>query len=204
MIILEYQRRSLFSVIFSSSIPFCKSDYFITKNKDAVRHHHHHHRIKDVNHIRSHRCPSHHVESFLNKNKTHYRNLKRVPIWFSQSFLLLFVRYLHFYLQQSSSSSSSTNSTGHVNGSSSVNNDGTQSTSSSSLPKPTSYNSHIITNQAPYHYGHRTRHPRHTDLVKRPTGIPRNGLIRVPAPLPGVLTDKSGQAFVPKQMACVK
>ncbi len=38
MIILDYQRRSLFCVILSSSIPFCISDYFIANNKDAVRH----------------------------------------------------------------------------------------------------------------------------------------------------------------------
>jgi hypothetical protein len=54
MIILDYQRRSLFSVILSSSIPFCISDYFITNNKDAVRHN----TMKDMIHISNHLLPS--------------------------------------------------------------------------------------------------------------------------------------------------
>jgi hypothetical protein len=83
MIILDYQRRSLFSVILSSSIPFCISDYFITYNKDAVRHNN----TKDVNHISSYPFPSD-VESSLNKNKN---NNKDSP-FFSWSIFSLLVR----------------------------------------------------------------------------------------------------------------
>lgn len=37
MLILNYQRRSLFFIILSSSIPFCILDHFLTNNKDPVR-----------------------------------------------------------------------------------------------------------------------------------------------------------------------
>lgn len=71
------------------------------------------------------------------------------------------------------------------------------------MPKPALHISHIITNQKPYQSGHLRRHPRHVNVVKRPTGIPQDGLIRVPVPvpMPGVLIDKTGHAVVPKQMA---
>ena len=38
MLILNDQRRSLFFVILSSSIPFCILDRFLTHNKDPARH----------------------------------------------------------------------------------------------------------------------------------------------------------------------
>ncbi len=88
MIILDYQRRSLFSVILSSSIPFCVPDYFITNNKDAMRHNH----TKGVIHISSHPFPSH-LESSSNKNN----NInKDSPSFFSWSIFFILVRVLTF------------------------------------------------------------------------------------------------------------
>jgi hypothetical protein len=74
IIILNNQRRSLFSVVLSSTIPFCISDYFITNNKGAVRHNN----TKGVNHISSYPFPSH-VESSLNKNKNNHNNNQDSP-----------------------------------------------------------------------------------------------------------------------------
>jgi hypothetical protein len=89
MTILDYQRRSLFSVVLSSTIPFCISDYFITNNKDAMRRIN----IKGVNQISSHPCPSH-LESSLNKNKNNNKIIiliTIVPSLMADLFLFLFV-----------------------------------------------------------------------------------------------------------------
>jgi hypothetical protein len=128
--------------------------------------------------------------------------------------------YLHFYLQQSSS----TNSIGNANSSSSSStgdhsskNDGTQSTGSGSTTQSIPHGSHIVTNQSPYqlsyhhnnhhhHHGNRPHHrgsghPRNEPVPKKPTGIPRDGLIQIPRHISGALRDHAGVSVVPFQMA---
>jgi hypothetical protein len=195
MIICEDQRRSLFSVVSSSSIPFCIIDYFVIKNKDAMGQN----ITQSVNHISSHPFPSH-LESIINKNN----NNTIVPFskWVIFSFLYL-------YLQQSSS----TNSTGNSSaGDSSSKTDSTQSIGSNSTAQSAS---HIVTHQSPYqlsyhhnnHYhGNRPHyrgsgHPRNEPLPKKTTGIPRDGLIQIPRHIPGAMRDQSGASVVPRQMA---
>jgi hypothetical protein len=209
VIILDYQRRSLFSVILSSSIPFCMPDYFISNNKDAVRHHN----TKGVNHISSHPFPFH-LESSLNKNKNKIL-IKIIPFFNGRSFLSS-CSFLYFYLQQSSSANSTGNANGSLSstgGDHSSKTDGTQSTGSTTQPIP--HPSHIVTNQSPYqisyhnnhyHHGNRSHHrgtgyPRNEPLPKKPTGIPRDGLIQIPRHIPGALRDQTGAPVVPRQMA---
>jgi len=128
--------------------------------------------------------------------------------------------FLHFYLQQSSL----TNSIGNANGSlsSSVGdhsskNDGAQSIGSGSTTQSIPHSSHIVTNQSPYqishhhnnhyhHHGNRSHHrglghPRNETLIKKATGIPRDGLIQIPRPISGSFTDQTGASVIPRQVA---
>jgi hypothetical protein len=77
--------------------------------------------------------------------------------------------------------------------------------------------SHIVTNQSPYqlsyhhnnhhhHHGNRSLHrgpghPRNEPIPKKPTGIPRDGLIQIPRHISGALRDQTGASVVPRQMA---
>jgi hypothetical protein len=77
------------------------------------------------------------------------------------------------------------------------------------------YPSHIVTHQSPYqhsyhhnnhHHGNRPHHrgsghPRNALLLKTPTGIPLDGLIKIPRPIPGAFRDQTGAPVVPRQMA---
>ncbi|UJR30003.1 hypothetical protein I4U23_017549 [Adineta vaga] len=56
------------------------------------------------------------------------------------------------------------------------------------------------------HHGNRahyrgTGHVRQEPLPKKPTGIPRGGLIRIPRHIPGAFSDQAGTSVVPRQMA---
>jgi hypothetical protein len=207
MIILDYQRRSLFSVILSSSIPFCISDYFITNNKDALRHNN----TKGVNHISSHPFHSH-IESSLNKNK----NNNTSPFFEWLIFFFSF-SFIHFYLQHASYTNSIGNGTGvssSFGGNHSSKPDSTQSTDSGSTTQLGSHSSHVGTHQSPYqhsyhhqhHRGNRSHyrgsgHSRNEPLPKKTTGIPRDGLIQIPRHIPGAFRDQTGTSVVPRQMA---
>jgi len=133
--------------------------------------------------------------------------------------LFFYCSLLHFYLQQSSSTNSIGNgnsSLSSASGDHSSKNDGTQSTGSGSTTQSIQHSSHIITNQSPYqlsyhhnnyhhHHGNRSHyrgsgHSRNEQLPK-PTGIPRDGLIPIPRPIPGALRDQAGVSVVPLQMA---
>lgn len=126
--------------------------------------------------------------------------------------------HLHFYLQQSSSTNSNGNGNGSLSssgGDNSSKTDSTQSTGSGSM----AHSSHIITNQSPYqlsyhhnnhhnhhHHGNRPHyrgpgHTRNEPLPKKPTGIPRDGLIQIPRHISGALRDQTGASVVPWQMA---
>lgn len=96
-------------------------------------------------------------------------------------------------------------------GSQPPNPDGTSSINSG----PTSYSSHIVTNQAPYHIVHHQHnhynpnrphyrpsgYTRREPPVKKTTGIPRADLISVPRHIAGAYQDPSGASVIPRPMA---